>query len=87
MAIEQIRHFVDQGTVLTHFWLILQLVLANIVDCLKELITQAQPVKLDGLGTFYPTIENDGKQVTYQEKIPISSYANATADPDDTPQP
>jgi SAM-dependent methyltransferase len=126
-----------------------QLVLANIVDCPKELITQAQPVKLDGLGTFYPTIENDGKkaqttveatleqgldalikgihlrfipegakgeeltsrslkgncvlqaayvvaakkktvdgkQVTYQEKIPISSYANATADPDDTPQP
>jgi len=141
------KHISDHGKLVTYD--LAQLVLANIVDCLKELITQAQPVKLDGLGTFYPTIENDGKkaqttveatleqgldalikgihlrfipenakgeeltsrslkgncvlqaayvvaakkktvdgkQVTYQEKIPISSYANATADPDDTPQP
>ena len=125
-----------------------QLVLLNIVSCLKELITQGQPVKLDGFGTFTPTIENDGKkakstveetlamgldelvegihlrfipenskgeeltsrelkkecvlqaayvvrsvkktvdgkEVKYQEKIPISSYAVATA-PDDTPEP
>jgi hypothetical protein len=25
---------------------------------MKELICQGQPVKLEGLGTFYPTIEN-----------------------------
>jgi hypothetical protein len=29
----------------------------------------------------------DGKEVTYQEKIPISSYANATAEPDHEPEP
>ena len=32
----------------------------NIVSCMKELTTQGQPVKLDGLGTFYPTIEGVG---------------------------
>jgi hypothetical protein len=126
------------------------LVLNNIVDCMGELLSQGQPVKLDGLGTFRPTITNtkpaasgpkarntvedslavgldeiiegvnitfipentkgekltskafkeqcvfeaayviaskkktiDGKEVTYQEKIPISSYAAATAEPDE----
>ena len=138
------KHISDHGKLVTYD--LAQLVLANIVSCLKELITTGQPVKLDGLGTFYPTIENDGKkakktveatleqgldvlikgihirfipegakgekltsrslkedcvlqaayvvtskkktvdgkQVTYQEKIPISSYAVATATPDST---
>jgi hypothetical protein len=124
-------------------------VLLNIVSCLKELITQGQPVKLDGFGTFTPTIENDGKkaqntveatleqgldtlisgvhlrfipenskgeeltsrelkkecvlqaayvvramkktvdgkEVKYQEKIPIASYAAASAEPDHEPEP
>ena len=35
----------------------LVLVLQNIVSCLKELMAQGQPVKLDGLGTFRPVIE------------------------------
>ena len=123
----------------------LELVLKNIVDCMGELLSEGQPVKLDGLGTFRPTITNtkpaatgvkarntvedclavgldeiiegvnitfipenskgekltskafkeqcvfeaayviaskkktiDGKEKTYQEKIPISSYAVAT---------
>ena len=38
------------------------LVLQNIVSCLKEMITQGQPVKLDGFGTFTPTIETDGQK-------------------------
>ena len=112
-------------------------------------ITQGQPVKLDGFGTFTPTIENDGKkaqttveatleqgldtlisgvhlrfipenskgeeltsrelkkecvlqaayvvramkktvdgkEVKYQEKIPIASYAAASAEPDHDPEP
>lgn len=33
------------------------LVLGQVVDCMSELLSQGQPVKLDGLGTFYPTIE------------------------------
>ena len=136
------QHISDHGKLVTYD--LAQLVLANIVDCLKELVTQGQPVKLDGLGTFTPKIENngkkalnsveatleqgldvlvkgihirfipegakgeeltsrslkdecvlqaayvvrskkktvDGKEVTYQEKIPISSYAVASATPD-----
>ena len=120
------------------------LVLQNIVVCMKEMAVQGQPVKLDGFGTFTPTIEADGekavstvegslevgldtliagvhlrflpenakgeeltsramkkecsfkaayvvsskkkmvdgKKRTYQEKIPISSYAVATAEAD-----
>ena len=32
------------------------LFLQSVVDCMIELISQNQPVKLDGLGIFYPTI-------------------------------
>ena len=38
------------------------LVLQNIVNCLKEMIAQGQPVKLDGFGTFSPTIESEGRK-------------------------
>ena len=38
------------------------LVLQNIVSCLKEMAVQGQPVKLDGFGTFTPSIESDGKK-------------------------
>ena len=34
----------------------MQLVLASIVKCLKEMMSHGQPVKLDGLGTFRPTV-------------------------------
>ena len=122
------------------------LVIQNIVSCLKEMAIQGQPVKLDGFGTFTPTVEADsdkvvdtvekslevgienliagvhmrflpenskgeeltsrelkkectfkaayvisskkktidGKVRTYQEKIPISSFAVATAEADTT---
>ena len=141
------RHLSEHGKLAGYDMLVL--VLNNIVDCMGELLSQGQPVKLDGLGTFRPTITNskpaasgvkarntvedslavgldeiiegvnitfipentkgekltskafkeqcvfeaayvisskkktvDGKEVTYQEKIPISSYAVATAQPD-----
>ena len=54
------KHISDHGKLVTFD--LAQLVLANIVSCLKELITTGQPVKLDGFGTFTPTIENDGKK-------------------------
>ena len=141
------KHISDHGKLVTYD--LAQLVLLNIVSCLKELITQGQPVKLDGFGTFTPTIENDGKkaqstveatleqgldqlisgvhlrfipenskgeeltsrelkkecvlqaayvvramkktvdgkEVKYQEKIPIASYAAASAEPDHEPEP
>ena len=42
------------GTLVTYEFM--QLVLAAVVKCLKEMISQGQPVKLDGLGTFRPTV-------------------------------
>ena len=132
------KHLSDHGKIVDYPMAVL--VLQNIVSCLKELAVQGQPVKLDGFGTFTPTIETDGqaakstveatldaglenliagvhlrftpentkgekltsralkdectfkaayvieskkktidgKQVTYQEKIPLSSWAVAT---------
>ena len=136
------RHISEHGKIVDYPMAVL--VLQNIVSCLKEMVIQGQPVKLDGFGTFTPYIENDGKkakttveatmemgldelisgvhlrfipenskgekltsrelkkecvlqaayvissqkktidgkEVTYQEKIPISSYAAATHQPD-----
>ena len=50
------HHLANHGKLATYEMLVL--VLQNVVDCMKELICQGQPVKLDGLGTFYPTLEN-----------------------------
>ena len=46
------KHISDHGKLVTFD--LAQLVLANIVSCLKELVTTGQPVKLDGFGTFTP---------------------------------
>jgi hypothetical protein len=48
------RHLAEHGKLATYEMLVL--VLQNVVSCMKELVTQGQPVKLDGLGIFYPTI-------------------------------
>ena len=136
------RHISEHGKLVDYPMAVL--VLQNIVNCLKEMVTQGQPVKLDGFGTFTPTIESDGdkaqnsveasmstgienliagvhlrflpenakgdeltsrmlkkectfkaayvvaakkkeidgKTVSYQEKIPIASYATATYEPE-----
>jgi hypothetical protein len=34
------------------------LVVQQVVECMKELICQGQPVKLEGLGTFSPSVES-----------------------------
>ena len=48
------RHVADHGGMVTYEFM--QLVLASIVKCLKEMMSHGQPVKLDGLGTFRPTV-------------------------------
>jgi nucleoid DNA-binding protein len=135
------RQLTEHGKIVAYSMTVL--VLQTMVNCLKELMVQGQPVKLDGLGTFKPVIENDGtkaaesveatlegglnqlikgvhlrflpenakgekltsralknecmfraayvvaskkktidgKEKRYQEKIPISSFAIATAEP------
>ena len=42
-----------------------ELVIKQMVDCMKELVCQGQPVKLDGLGTFSPSVDGQklGKAV------------------------
>ena len=50
------KHLTEHGKLTTYEMMVL--VLQNIVSCMTELICQGQPVKLEGLGTFYPTIEN-----------------------------
>ena len=48
------RHVSEHGGMVTYEFM--QLVLASIVKCLKEMMSHGQPVKLDGLGTFRPTV-------------------------------
>ena len=36
------------------------LVLGQVVECMSELLSQGQPVKLDGLGTFSPAVDGQG---------------------------
>ena len=49
------KHVSEHGGTLVNYEF-MQLVLATIVKCLKEMMSQGQPVKLDGLGTFRPTL-------------------------------
>ena len=37
-----------------------ELVLGQVVECMSELLSQGQPVKLDGLGTFSPSVDGLG---------------------------
>ncbi|SEF99901.1 hypothetical protein SAMN05216354_2402 [Xylanibacter ruminicola] len=53
------RHIAEHGKLVDYPMAVL--VLQNIVSCLKEMVVQGQPVKLDGFGTFSPTIESDGR--------------------------
>lgn len=50
------KHLAEHGKLASYDLLVL--VLNNIVSCMSELLAQGQPVKLDGLGTFRPTIDN-----------------------------
>ena len=135
------RHIAEHGSLVTYDLAVL--VLQNIVNCLREMMTQGVPVKLDGLGTFSPGITgtgadsvedydplvnikgvkinflpeaageeqdkltkktlksqtvfemNDlvtvhyktvgGKEVSYQERTPISQIKNKNAEPDPEP--
>ena len=54
------RHLTEHGKLVDYPMAVL--VLQNIVACMKEMAIQGQPVKLDGLGTFTPIIESDGKK-------------------------
>ena len=51
------------------------LVLGQVVDCMSELLSQGQPVKLDGLGTFSPSVDGQKKG-----KVELADAVAAGAD-------
>ena len=62
------KHVADHGGMVTYEFM--QLVLAAIVKCLKEMMSHGQPVKLDGLGTFRPTVTSiPGGAATIEEAL------------------
>ena len=65
------RHLSEHGKLVDYPMAVL--VLQNIVSCLKEMVAQGQPVKLDGFGTFSPSIESDGKKAknTVEESLAV----------------
>ncbi len=59
------KHIADHGSIFTRD--VIEGVLSKLTQCVPELLSQGVPVKLDGLGTFYPTIENKKNGVSYSE--------------------
>ena len=49
-------HMTEHGKLADYQMVVL--VVQQVVECLKELVVQGQPVKLEGLGTFGPSIES-----------------------------
>jgi len=52
------RHMTEHGKLASYEMVVL--VLQQLVSCTRELIVQGRSVKLDGLGTFYPSLESTG---------------------------
>ena len=50
------QHMTEHGKLADYQMVVL--VVQQVVECLKELVLQGQPVKLEGLGTFGPSIES-----------------------------
>ncbi len=49
------RHMTSHGKIADYQMCVL--VLGQVVECMSELLAQGQPVKLDGLGTFSPSVD------------------------------
>ena len=53
------KHMTSHGKIADYQMCVL--VLGQVVDCMSELLSQGQPVKLDGLGTFSPSVDGQKK--------------------------
>ena len=49
------KHMTSHGKIADYQMCVL--VLGQVVECMTELLSQGQPVKLDGLGTFSPSVD------------------------------
>ena len=67
------KHMTGHGKIADYQMCVL--VLGQVVECMRELLAQGQPVKLDGLGTFYPSV--DGQK---QGKNSLAKAVEAGAD-------
>lgn len=54
------QHIADHGTVFTRD--VVEGVLTKFTTCMVELVKQGVAVKLDGLGTFHPTLSSKGAE-------------------------
>ena len=60
------KHMTSHGKIADYQMCVL--VLGQVVDCMTELLSQGQPVKLDGLGTFSPSVDGQKKGKSSLEK-------------------
>ena len=47
-------------------------VIKKLSECIPELVAQGQPVKIDGLGIFYPTVENKSNGILKMQLLDSS---------------
>ena len=52
------KHMTSHGKIADYQMCVL--VLGQVVECMSELLAQGQPVKLDGFGTFSPSVDGQG---------------------------
>ena len=67
------KHMTGHGKIADYQMCVL--VLGQVVDCMTELLAQGQPVKLDGLGTFSPSVDGQKKG-----KVELADAVAAGAD-------
>ena len=67
-------HMTEHGK-LADFQMVV-LVVQQVVECMKELVLQGQPVKLEGLGTFGPSIESVKNGATSVQAAMDAGLAN-----------
>ena len=67
------KHMTSHGKIADYQMCVL--VLGQVVDCMTELLSQGQPVKLDGLGTFSPSVDGQKKG-----KVELADAVAAGAD-------
>ena len=67
------KHMTSHGKIADYQMCVL--VLGQVVDCMSELLAQGQPVKLDGLGTFSPSVDGQKKG-----KVELADAVAAGAD-------
>ena len=63
------KHMTGHGKIADYQMCVL--VLGQVVECMSELLAQGQPVKLDGLGTFSPSVDG--------QKLGTANLAEAVA--------